>query len=108
MSQQSDMADSIHHRLAQSPIPLAHVVRELRERWGAGHTVGAVHGFVEEVAACLLHYGDVEIGDIVDGQFTPWGLEPWDAHARLDEDLLAGHEFSDDDQRGVFRRTPTA
>ena len=102
MSRQSDMADSVHRRLARSPVPLAHLVRELRERWGSEHSVGAVDGFIEEVAACLLHDGDVEVGDVVDGHFKSWRLESWDAHARIDEELLSGPELFDDESRGVF------
>jgi hypothetical protein len=58
---------------------------------------------VEAVAACLLR-DDVELGDIIDGRFTPWRLEPWDAHFKLQQELLAMDAFLDDKERYVFRR----
>ncbi len=105
MSQQSDMADKIHDRLARSPMSAAELVQELRTRWGPDHSAAEVHRFVEEVAACVLHHGDVEVGDICDGHFAGWRLEPWDAQARLARELLAMDTFLDDKQRYVFRRT---
>jgi len=63
-----------------------------------------VHGFVDEVAACILHYDDVEVGDIRDGHFTGWGLKPWEAHVKLEQELLAMDTFLDDKERCVFHR----
>ena len=64
MSQQSDLADGFYARLSTCPVAAAQLVRELRSRWGAGHGLGSVHGFVREVATCLLHHDDVEVGDV--------------------------------------------
>ena len=108
MSQQSDTAETVYSGLAESPVPLANLVREIRTRWGAEHGVGAVHGFVAEAAACLLRHEDVEIGDILDGRFVPWRLEPWDAHTKLDGELLSGQTFFEDETRAVFRITQKA
>jgi hypothetical protein len=106
MSQQSDMADEVYHRLAQSEVSAAELVQELRRTWGPGHSVGQVHRFVEEVAACLLR-DDVELGDRIEGRFVPCRFEPWDPHFKLQQELMAMDTFFDDQERYVFRRTPT-
>ena len=77
MSQQGDLADGFYARLSTCPVAAAQLVRELRSRWGAGHGVGSVHGFVREVATCLLHHDDVEVGDVRGGQFVSWSLPAW-------------------------------
>jgi hypothetical protein len=104
MSQQSDMADIAHRRLSDGPLPLAHIIRELRSKWGKEHGVLSVHGFVREVATCLLHYEDVEVGDIEKGRFIPWKLEPWDADEKIDQELMTMSVFLDDETHYVFRR----
>jgi hypothetical protein len=103
MSQQSDMADIVYDRLARSDVSAAELVQELRGRWGPEHGAPEVHRFVEEVAACLLR-DDVAVGDIRDGRFSAWTLEPWDAHAKLAQELLAMDTFLDDRERYVFHR----
>jgi hypothetical protein len=105
MSQQSDMADKVYHRLAQADVCAAELVRELRSTWGPGHSVGEVHRFVEEVAACLLR-DDVEVGDLIDGRFVPIRFELWDPHFKLQQELMEMDTFFDDPERYVFRRTP--
>ena len=108
MSQQSDMADDVYRRLSTGPVGAAQLVRELRSQWGAEHGVGSVHGFVREVAACLLHHDDVEVGDVRGGQFVSWSLPAWDADERIDAELMAMDRFLDDESQYVFRRTPAA
>ena len=66
--------------------------------------MSSVHGFVREVAACLLHYDDVEVGDIESGKFVAWNLEACDADERIDSELMAMDDFLADDTRYVFRR----
>ena len=107
MSQQSDMADTVHDRLSTGPVPAADLVRELRTRWGAEHGVGSVHGFVREVATCLLRHDDVEIGDMRGGRFISWELEPWDAEDKIDQGLMGMDTFLEDESRYVFRRKNT-
>jgi len=102
MSQQQDIADAAYERLRNGPIPISDLVRELREKWGAEFGVSAVHGFVREVATCLLHR-EVEIGEVIAGRFVPWGLEPWDADEKIDHDLMSMDAFFEDDSRYVFR-----
>jgi hypothetical protein len=104
MSQQSDMADRFYDQLAKSDVSVADLVEELRLKWGPEHRVPEVHCFVEEVAASLLRE-DVEIGDILDGRFSAWMLERWDAHAKVAQELLAMDTFLDDKNRYVFYRT---
>jgi len=104
MSEQSDMADEVYHWLAHSDVSVAELVQELRRKWGSGHKVCELHRFVEEVAACLLR-DDVELGDVIDGRFASLRLEPWDAHFKLKQELLAKDSFFDDPHHYVFRRT---
>ena len=106
MSQQSDMADAVYGRLGAGPVAAADLIRELRNQWGVEHGVGEVHGFVREVATCLLHYEDVEVGDVRVGGFVPWSLPPWDTDARIDSELMAMDKFLDDDSQYVFRKKP--
>ena len=100
------MADVVYGRLSAGPVAAAHIVRDLRSRWGVEHGVGSVHGFVREVASCLLHHDDVEVGDWKAGTFVPWKLPSWDADERIDSELMAMDEFLDDETRYVFRKRP--
>lgn len=104
MSQQSDMADDVHTRLVAGPIPAAHLVRELRSQWGVEHGVGSVHGFVREVATCLMYHDDVEVGDFNEGSFVPWQLLPEEADEKIDAELMAMEAFLDDESKYVFRK----
>src|SRR5947209_6678965 len=104
MSQQSDAADVIYERLNNAPFPPAHLVRELHAKWGGEHGVPSVHGFVREVATCLLYRGDVEVGDLEAGSFAPWQIDPEDADERIDSELMAMTTFLDDEARYVFRK----
>ena len=102
MSQQSDMADLIYEGLGRAPFPLARLVRELHAKWGEAPGVPSVHGFVREVATCLLHRSDVQVGDVDKGRFVPWHVEPEDADVRIDTELMAMTAFLDDEVRYVF------
>jgi hypothetical protein len=108
MSQQSDMADVVYRQLSTEPVSAAHLVRELRQRWGSEHGVGSVHGFVREVATCLLEHEDVEVGDIAAGRFVSWTLAPWEAEEKIDAELMAMDSFLEDEDRYVFRRRRAA
>jgi hypothetical protein len=108
MSQQSDMADVVYGRLSTEPVSVAHMVRELRTRWGVEHGVGSVHGFVREVVTCLLSHDDVEVGDISAGRFVPWTLELWEADDKIDAELMAMESFLEDEDRYVFRKRAVA
>jgi hypothetical protein len=105
MSQQSDMAASVHRTLSERPVSAAHLVRDLRKRWGPEHGVLAVHGFVREVATCLLWHGDVDLGHVEGGEFVSWSLRPEEANTRIDEELMSMDVFLDDETRYVFRKT---
>jgi hypothetical protein len=102
------MAEDVYRRLHSQPVAAAHLVAELRDRWGVEHGVGSVHGFVREVATCLLHRDDVEVGDVAGGSFFPWTLEPWDADERIDRELMAMDSFLEDHSKYVFRIRPVA
>jgi len=101
MSQQSDIADVIYEELSRAPFPLARLVRELHAKWGAGHQVPSVHGFVREVATCLLYRGDVQVGDVEGGRYVPWQVEPEDADGRIDNELMAMTAFLNDEARSL-------
>ena len=104
MSQQSEMADRIYERLYEGPVAVAQLVGELRERWGVEHGVAYVHGFIREVATCLLWTDEVEVGDIVGGRFIPWNIQGEDANSRIDEELMSMNAFLEDEGRYVFRK----
>ena len=108
MSQQSDMADLVYDRLGSQPVAAAHLVRELRSRWGVEHGVKSVHGFVREVVTCLLLREDVEVGDITGGRFVPWPLPSCDTDDKIDADLMAMDSFLDDEEKYVFRKRTVA
>jgi hypothetical protein len=108
MSQQSDIADAVYHRLSSRPVAAAHLVRELRSRWGVEHGVASVHGFVREVATCLLHYEDVEVGDMQAGTFVRWALPQCDAADKIGVGLMALETFFDDENRYVFQKRQIA
>ncbi len=91
--------------MGERPVVSADLVRELRARWGSDHGVGSVRRFVEEVVACLLHHDDVEVGDMAEGRFTPWSLEPWDAHKKIADELMSMDALFEDQTRYVFRKT---
>ena len=107
MSQQSEMADRLYDRLAQSNVSAAELVRELRTRWGPLHNAAEIHRFVEEVARCILSHKDVEIGEIHDGRFRSWKLQPWESDDKLTQELLSLDTFLDDNKKYVFRRAKT-
>ena len=100
------MADSVYARLKEGPVPTSHLVRELRDRWGADHGVSAVHGFLREVATCLLWHSDVELGELKGGRYVPWVLEPEDANTKIEEELMSMDAFLEDESRYVFRKNP--
>ena len=98
------MADVAYQRASVGPLPIAHLVRELRNKWGADFGVSSVHGFIREVAYCLLVHEDVLVGDIAEGRFVPWTLESSEAEQKIDRDLMSMGTFLDDETRYVFRR----
>jgi hypothetical protein len=108
MSQQSDMADAVYSRLTDVPVSAAHLVRELRGRWGVEHGVLEVHGFVREVATCLLWRGDVDLGDLKEGKFVSWSLEPDEANLKIDDELMSMDSFLEDENRYVFQKKKIA
>ena len=100
MSQQNEMADKVYDQLEHSNGSAAELVHELRAKWGPEHCVPEVHRFVEEVAACLLRE-DVEVGDLRDGRFSAWTLDPWDAHKKIADDLMSLDLFLEGEMRYV-------
>jgi hypothetical protein len=104
MSQQSESADLIFESLNVRPFPLARLVRELRAKWGESHRFPEVHRFVCEVGTCLLRPEDVEVGDLEEGRFVPWQIDPWDADERIEQELMRMTGFLDDDTRYIFRK----
>ena len=104
MSQQSDVADAIYHRLSAGPVSVASLVRELRERWGPEHRVSEVHGFLAEVSRCTIGRDGVQLGAVVDGRFVPWQGELCDIDDRFEEEMEAADAFIEDENRYVFVR----
>jgi hypothetical protein len=108
MSQQSDMADIVYNQLSTAPVSAAHLVRELRSRWGIKPGVSEVHFFVCEVVCCLLHRDDVQAGDMAAGRFVSWKLEPWEADDKMESELMAMDAFLEDKDKYVFQKRPSA
>ena len=104
MSHQSDMADRVYDQLAQSEVSAAELVQELRSKWGLEHRAPEVHRFLEEVVACILHHDDVEVGEIRDGRFSAWRLEPCESRDKIARELLALDTFLDEKTQYVFRK----
>ena len=106
MSQQSDMADAIHARLASGPISAASLVRELRHRWGPDHGINYVHLFIVEVICCLLRKDDVEVGELTPAGPVSWGLPPEDSYEKIESQLLAMPTWLEDDTWCLFWKKP--
>jgi len=104
MSDQGEMADGVLHRLESGPVPAADLVEEVRKRWGPEHGVSAVHGFVREVATCLLWTCQVEVGELKEGRYSAWPVEPEDADERIELELMAMDAFLVDRTIIVFRK----
>lgn len=98
------MADGVLRRLESGPVPAADLVGEVRKRWGPEHEVSAVHGFVREVATCLLWTCQVEVGELEEGRYSAWPLEPEDADERIELELMAMDAFLVDRAIVVFRK----
>lgn len=104
MSQQSDIADAIHQRLAHGAVSVAALVREVRERWGPEHSFGSVHLFVEELLYCLLREFDVDVACANAGGLVSWKLPADEAWEKISERLRMQHEFLDDDEWCYMRK----
>ena len=104
MSQQSEAAEATYARLSKDCVSLASIVRDLRTQWGDAHEVASVHRFAQEVAACLLHKIDVEVGDIRNGIFELWPLDPWDVADLIEKDLMSMSVFYENEGNFVFRK----
>ncbi|MCB1093114.1 MAG: hypothetical protein KDL87_16365 [Verrucomicrobiae bacterium] len=89
-------------------VPAADLVREIRNSWGDNHGVEEVHHFLCEIATCLLHYPDVEVGHVEALRFTPWSLDPWEADHKIQSELELMERFLEDRNRYVFRRKHAA
>ncbi|RYD85062.1 MAG: hypothetical protein EOP84_03680 [Verrucomicrobiaceae bacterium] len=85
---------------------MAHIIHKLCSQWGAEQSVHSVHGFAREVATCLLHYDDVEIGELRDGRFLLWSLPAWDADQKIDAELMAMETLLSDESQYIFRKKP--
>lgn len=100
---QDASAGGYHERATKGSLALATIVAELRAAWPGEPAVVVNHAALE-VAADLLHQGDVEAGELVGGNFRPLELPPWAANQKIRADLLASRDFFQDADRYVFRR----
>lgn len=100
---EQDPASNVFEVSAGAPVTLAHWVKELQTAWPDAD-VRVVHGAVHEIAAALLHRGDVEVGERRANQFVPWRMTRWDAEARIHSELMAMKDFLQDENRYVFRK----
>ncbi|PYK08036.1 MAG: hypothetical protein DME65_14980 [Verrucomicrobia bacterium] len=97
MSQQSDMAEKVYDRLTRSDVSSAELVEELRANWAPEH--GAMGS-----ALVLSVRLQLVVGDSRDSHFTGWGLKPWEAHAKVEQELLSMDTFLYDKEHCVFHR----
>jgi hypothetical protein len=103
MSQQGEFADLIYQRLKLGPVSVASLVGEIRDRWGEGHSIESVHQFVIEAMYCLLSHQDVDVGDIAEGQFVSWTIEPLYAYDRIESKLMPLATAFEDHKSIVFQ-----
>lgn len=98
-------AGPIYGDTAKGPLALATSVGQLCVAW-PGESAAVVHGAAAEIAADLLHHGDIEVGDLAGEKFVPWPMTPWAAEEKIRSELSAQPAFFTDERRIVFRRKP--
>ena len=95
--------NSVYERTKSGPLPLATVVKEMREAWPT-ESITVVHAAALEVGSALLHRRDMEIGELVDGKFVPSTSAPWQTNERMISAVNTSNTFFADDRIYVFRR----
>jgi hypothetical protein len=96
------MADLVYGRICSGPVPAALLTNEIRLKWGTQHPAASVNLFVREVASCLLHREDVDVGDVSEAMFVSWNLEPWAADEKVGALLMSARHDFHDSQHVVF------
>lgn len=91
---------------AKTPVDLAIFVRDARRAWPKAG-VSVVHGATVDVATGLLMHPDIEVGSVVNGAFVAWRLSPWQASAKIREEIGGMSGFLSEPSRYVFRRKTT-
>lgn len=92
-----------YERTKSGPLSLATVVKELREAWPK-ENIPVVHSAALEVGTALLHRGDIEVGEMVDGKFVPSPNAPWQTNEQMQSDLKDTSTPFENDRRYIFRR----
>ena len=96
-------AGAHYDRTGRAPLPLATVVRELREAW-PDQSLAVVHGAALEVGTALLHRSDIEAGALVDGKFVPSTSARWHFNEQMTTAVNASTVLFADERTYVFRR----
>jgi len=96
----------VYDDTAQAPVDLANFVKDARLAWPQAN-VTVVHGAALDVATGLLMHPDIEVGSVVNGTFVPWHMAPWQASARIHEEVGGMAGFLAEPSRYVFRRKMT-
>lgn len=91
---------------AKTPVDLATFVHDARRAWPKAG-VSVVHGATLDVATGLLMHPDIEVGSVVNGAFVAWHLSPWQASAKIREEIGGLSGFLSEPSRYVFRRKTT-
>lgn len=96
----------VYDDTAKAPVNLATFVQDERKAWPQADLT-TVHAVTLEVATGLLMHPDIEVGSMERGTFVPWRLAPWQAAARIHEEVGGMPGFLSDPSRYVFRRKTT-
>lgn len=96
----------VYDDTAKAPVNLATFVQDARRAWPQAD-LPTVHAVTLEVATGLLMHPDIEVGSLESGTFVPWHLAPWQASARIHQEISGMTGFLSDPGRYVFRRKTT-
>ncbi len=104
MSQQSVLAEYAYTKLTDGPLPVAHLVRLIKNKWKTVASPNGVHLFVSESVSCLLRHEDIEVGDVIAGRYIAWTIDPWDAHEKIEKEICALDDYLEGETRYVFKK----
>ena len=100
---QDASADAYYNRTKSGLLPLATVVREMREAWPK-ENITLIHQAALEVGTGLLHRSDIAAGELVDGTFVPFSSPSWNTNADMIYEVMNSSVLFENDHRYVFRR----
>lgn len=96
-------AGAYYDRTAHGLLPLATIMREMRQSWPAEKTA-VIHYSGLEVGTALLHRPDIVAGELVDGKFVPYKSPPWHINETMIAEVRGSPSLFDNERVYVFRR----